>query len=72
MTSVFEFDVDLVEGHFNPGLSTMNFPTPINNFFKLLAPGLEPLTHGSQVQHSPPTPRGTPNCTVLIQLTRAP
>ena len=40
----------------------------INNFFKLLAPGIEPLTLGSQVQRSPPRPRGTPCWLTLFRL----
>ena len=44
----------------------MNFQ--INNFFKLLVPGIELLTLGSQVQRSPSTPRGTPFDIYVIQL----
>ena len=32
----------------------------LNNFFKLPAPGIEPLTPGLQVQSLPPTPRVLP------------
>ena len=32
----------------------------LDNFFKLPPPGIEPLTLGLYIQHSPPTPRGLP------------
>ena len=40
----------------------------INNFFKLTAPGIKPLTLGSQVQRSPPMPQpqGTPPAKFLL------